>query len=743
MTTRKKGAKKRVTSKMRTKRSSDGPGSLLGKELRKLQPKLRMIANGTSRVNALRAVRSSCIGVTDDAPDVHARAIATRSYLPVARQQLRKAERGKQRQTPRDIVANVFIQLTSSKASLADLKTHAKVYRRGSLVTAQVRLSELKGLMDSGVVSHVELGDPIASPRPVINNSTALPPDETRRRFDDNPLLRGRRGKVLIGIIDVQGFDFSHPDFLETKDKTRFVRIWDQGGEGRPSPKKQGTTAFAYGAEFRRAHLNDALKASRQLNVPAFEIEQQSQLVVGSHGTHVASIAAGNHGICNKAPIAGVLISLPREDSDRRKSFYDSTRLAHAVEYLLAVADEMRIPVSINISLGTNGHAHDASSAVSRWIDSALATPGRCVSVAAGNAGQEAAEFEGDRGYVMGRIHTSGQVPARGLTRDIEWIVAGNGIQDISENELEIWYGPQDRFEVSVLPPGPNDPTRWIGPVLPGQYIENKVLSEHEVHKERQGELGGSVVSIYNELYHPANGSNYISVYLSPFFAEGGSVGIPAGAWTVRLRGHEVRDGRFHGWIERDDPRPRGRQSEFERWSFPSFFAENSNVDDASVSSLACGHWIVSVANLDDRAGRINVSSSQGPTRDNRNKPDVAAPGTSIVAAKGFAGPDDRWIEMTGTSMASPYVAGVAGLMLCANPKLTAAQISGIMQRTSLPLPGGQFTWANDSGFGVIDPTACLAEAASAGEREDLNASGRAGNALKTSSARRKGRKQR
>jgi subtilisin family serine protease len=60
--------------------------------------------------------------------------------------------------------------------------------------------------------------------------------------------------------------------------------------------------------------------------------------------------------------------------------------------------------------------------------------------------------------------------------------------------------------------------------------------------------------------------------------------------------------------------------------------------------------------------------------------------------------------------MASPYVAGVAGLMLSLAPTLTAAQIAGIIQRTSRPLPGGDYAWHNGTGFGVIDPMACLKE---------------------------------
>jgi subtilisin family serine protease len=562
---------------------------------------------------------------------------------------------------------------------------------------------------------HIEAGEPLAPPTPEISHAHVDPPEPSRWRFGSPSNHRDGAG-VLIGIIDVQGFDFAHPDFLDGGE-TRFVRIWDQGGAARPSPHKQARDRygqqFDFGAEFRKEHLNQAIAASGKLKLPPQEIERQSQMAPSSHGTHVASIAAGNLGVCRKAMIAGVLISLPAEEEQRRKSFYDSTRIAHAIDYLLLLADELSqelgapVPVSINISLGTNGHAHDGTAAINRWIDSAMAVPGRCVTVASGNAGQERATFEGDIGFVMGRIHTGGKVEGRFQHKDIEWAVVGNGVVDVSENELEIWYGEQDRFAVSLRPPGRD--SGWIGPVEPREFIENRQLAD------------GSMVSIYNELYHPANGHNYIAIYLSPFFGQDAVVGIPAGQWAIRLHGRDVRDGAFHGWIERDDPRRLGRVGLREAWRFPSFFTDASNVDHSSVGSLACGRRVISVANLHEAEERVNVSSSQGPTRDNRFKPDVAAPGTDIVAANGFAASEAPWVRMSGTSMASPFVAGVAGLMLACEPRLTAAQIEGIIHRTSRPLPGMAFRWANDSGFGRIDPAACLAEALTVNARKEAS----------------------
>jgi subtilisin family serine protease len=188
----------------------------------------------------------------------------------------------------------------------------------------------------------------------------------------------------------------------------------------------------------------------------------------------------------------------------------------------------------------------------------------------------------------------------------------------------------------------------------------------------------------------------------------------------VRLHGREIRDGRFHAWIERDDPHKLGRVGEREAWAFPSFFAATSLVDDSTVSSLGCASRVITVANLDEVRNKINISSSQGPTRDGRTKPDVAAPGTDVVAAKGFGDAADEWLALTGTSMASPFVAGIAGLMLATEPRLTAAQIEAVLRRTAKPLPGASFEWRNDAGFGVIDPEACLEEVQRVNLREDL-----------------------
>lgn len=601
---------------------------------------------------------------------------------------------GKLAKPPQNFHASVFIRTRGDAAALK-LNIPGRTAMRGNLIAARLKLTELEKIAGLKGVSYIENGQTLTAPVPKVGSANIPEPSATLRQIaelGEGGLHRNGRG-VVVGIIDVGGFDFAHPDFLDARGKTRFEKIWDQGATGGNRPPPRGFD-FKYGSEITRAHLDAAMNAAATAGMRASELEPQSSMSPGSHGTHVASIAAGNRGVAREAEIVGVLISIPQGEAGDRASFYDSARLVHAVEYLVKHARDQGKPLVINISLGTNGAAHDGSSPICRWIDALCVDPGTVVCVAAGNAGQDKAQNPGDLGYIMGRIHTKGRIPSRGLIHDIGWEVGGDGRVDVSENQLDLWFGAQDQLEVLIRPPG----GEWIGPVGPRQFIQNRALPD------------GTRVSIYNELYHPANGSNRINILLSPQLGHG-FIGIKAGTWTVRLRGLEVRDGSFHGWIERDDPSLWKFIGQQQLWRFPSYFSAESNVDEGSIGSLACGQRLIAVANLHEAVEKVNHTSSQGPTRDGRCKPDICAPGTDIPAANAFTGPDAPWINMTGTSMASPYVAGVAALMLAINPHLTAAQIESIMRNTASPLPGTDYQWKDDAGYGRIHPGKCLLEA--------------------------------
>ena len=99
--------------------------------------------------------------------------------------------------------------------------------------------------------------------------------------------------------------------------------------------------------------------------------------------------------------------------------------------------------------------------------------------------------------------------------------------------------------------------------------------------------------------------------------------------------------------------------------------------------------------------------SSRGPTIDGRIKPDVVAPGVSIAAAS--ANSPDSYEVKDGTSMASPFVAGLAALLLDTQPTWTPAQVKSTI--TSTAEDAGPAGADPDWGSGLVDGLAAVSTA--------------------------------
>jgi subtilisin family serine protease len=95
--------------------------------------------------------------------------------------------------------------------------------------------------------------------------------------------------------------------------------------------------------------------------------------------------------------------------------------------------------------------------------------------------------------------------------------------------------------------------------------------------------------------------------------------------------------------------------------------------------------------------------SSAGPTPISlRLKPDVVAPGTSILSSR-----PGGWQLSSGTSMAAPHVSGAVALLLQRHPEWTPAQVKSALIATARPLAGGDGGLGpTREGAGVVDVTA-------------------------------------
>jgi hypothetical protein len=120
-----------------------------------------------------------------------------------------------------------------------------------------------------------------------------------------------------------------------------------------------------------------------------------------------------------------------------------------------------------------------------------------------------------------------------------------------------------------------------------------------------------------------------------------------------------------------------------------------------SLTSPGIAYNVISVANWDTGGASDNTheeiepNSSRGPTRGGRDKPDLAAPGTNIRAAKIPAGNT----IMTGTSMAAPHVAGALALLKqfgITDPVQSKALLLNSADRSS-------DRWKPDAGWGFLN----------------------------------------
>ncbi|GAA1790820.1 S8 family serine peptidase [Agromyces lapidis] len=98
-----------------------------------------------------------------------------------------------------------------------------------------------------------------------------------------------------------------------------------------------------------------------------------------------------------------------------------------------------------------------------------------------------------------------------------------------------------------------------------------------------------------------------------------------------------------------------------------------------TVSSPGCAEGALTVGAIDADGATADFSSRGATYENHRIKPDIAAPGVAIIGAQNNSPGGVDYVAMSGTSMASPHVAGAAALVRQAHPDWTAQQVKAAL----------------------------------------------------------------
>jgi subtilisin family serine protease len=461
----------------------------------------------------------------------------------------------------------------------------------------------------------------------------------------------GLTGKgVVLGIVDT-GVDWSHPDFLDEDGASRIELFLHAYREGRKDVSRYRT--------YKREALNEALQGKRK--VPLGDPD--------GHGTHCASIAAGSGRasggrFCGVASGAALMVmrSEPLLDDHTIRAIRDIFRRAG------------KRPAVISLSLGHHYGAHDGTASLENVI-AEQSGPGRIVVVAAGNEGNDGIHWHGE--LVEGKDLL---VPFRVADQDWQYV--------------DVWIPRGDEVEVFVESP---DGAQIFPNGEPVQTV-----------------FGTCTVTWRRDRVNLDSNLNIL--------VEKGRINH---LWNVRLRSGTVLHGEVHAWSGTATPATSAHL-------FPNVADRRFSVGIPATEerAIAVASWVcrnsyegmegqVHTAGLE--IGQLSPFSSEGPTRHGVLKPDIAAPGQYITAAlaadsrmkmepqyKQRHFPSAPYITLQGTSMATPFVAGVIALMLEREPRLTPEEIQQRLRVTARRDRDTRRVWSSGFGFGKIDVEALL-----------------------------------
>ncbi len=514
----------------------------------------------------------------------------------------------------------------------------------GDVSTCRVPRGRLAQLRDEPGVVSVKAPRSYGPEVAVLLPDAVVPGDERRP-----PSFTGRGHGAIVALID-WGVDFAHVDLRRSDGGSRLLALWDQ----RPGPAPEAPAPYGYGRVHTRGDIDRALATPAPYLTLGFD-PADSDTGTGAHGTHTATIAAGNgqsgapEALASDADV--IFVHLSTWGTEGPDGLGDSIALVEALDFIDRTAGTR--PCAINLSLGRCAGPHDGSTLVERCLDQLSRAPGRVIVQSTGN-------------YLSRQGHASGRLQAHQRAELLLEVP-----RRLAPAHVELWLAPGDSADVAVTAPG-SEPCS-LAPSGPTEIRTNS--REVVAVARRRGR-------------DPNNGRSVVLLTIPP--------SAPVGQWRIDLAGQDVADGRWHAWVERGPERAR--------------VALRPSDPATTTGSICNGLGTITVGAIDGHRSDTPVApfSSFGPTVDGRPKPDVLAPGVAVLAARsaprGSAQPSAATTRMSGTSMAAPHITGLAAAALAARPRLSTPQVRAAVASTARRLAG------DDTGPGVFDPSAALQE---------------------------------
>lgn len=481
------------------------------------------------------------------------------------------------------------------------------------------------------------------------------------------PFLTGRN--VLIGAID-SGIDIENREFLTPEGRTRIKYLWDQtldaqevneiaGQEGVFAGQAAPPAGYSIGVEFSETRINAALAEKNPMRlVPSRD--------TSGHGTAVAGIAAGAgnlaegqyRGVAPESELIVVKLGTPAKDS-----FPKTTELMRAVTYTVQKAVELGMPVAINLSFGNTYGAHDGSSLLERFLDNVAEIGRTVICVGSGNEGASG-------GHISGRLLPDGRIRRTELN-------VGDYQTSIS---VQLWKEYVDRFLVAII--APSGERREIDTLRLGQ--ESFILEQTQVLLFT-GEP--SPYSVNQEIYFdliPEDGENYIT----------------PGIWSFELTPIKTVSGNYDFYLPSNAILNTGTRF------FSPTPVKTMTIPSTASKVITVGAYDASLEAYADFSGRGYPLQSIAGERMNQGtvKPDIVAPGVGIHTI----GPNNTFVQVTGTSFAVPFAAGSAGLLMewgivrGNDPFLYGEKVKAYFRRGARPIRGESVYPNERVGYGAL-----------------------------------------